>query len=149
MIHCRPKTKTYVSLGTIVLILTVGLIYLLVDFSRGPTYSFWFYLIGCTLITVVLLMLMVKMMAGFKFISAGNNELVVRIPMKSLKATYSISSILGWQEEIIKANNRQFKQLSILFDRNTSFSISNHEHERYEELVKYLQRKIPKKKIKS
>jgi len=148
MIHCRPKTKTYLSLGIIVLTLTAGLVYLLADFSRGPTYGFWFYLIGCTLITVVLLMLMVKMMAGFKFISAGNNELVVRIPLKSLKATYALSSILGWQEEIIKANNRQFKQLNILFDRNTSFSVSNHEHERYDELVNYLQRKIPKKKIK-
>ncbi|EON77600.1 hypothetical protein ADIS_1819 [Lunatimonas lonarensis] len=149
MIHCRPKTKTYISLILIVLVLIAGLVYLLFDFSRHQTYGLWFYLIACPLLTVVLLLLLVKMMAGFKFISAGNNELVVRIPLKSLRASYPISAILGWQEEVIKANKREFKHLNILLDRNNSFSISNHEHEKYEELAKYLQKKVPKKRIKT
>lgn len=147
MIHCKPKLSTYVSLGVVVGILIAGLIYLLTDFSTRQSYSLLFYLISCSLITVVLMIILVKMMAGYRFISAVKGKLEVRLPLKALKKTYGLVQVKVWQEEIILANKREFRQLTIVFDDNTSFSLSNHEHTSYMELLKYFQSKLGKKKV--
>jgi ABC-type bacteriocin/lantibiotic exporter with double-glycine peptidase domain len=149
MINSKPKTKTYLSLGIVVMILIVGLGYILADFHGGGTYGLLFYIISCTLLTVVILLILVKMMAGYKFISAGNDRINIRIPLKGLKKSYSLNQVMAWQEEKVTANKREFKQLSLLFDDRTSFNISNHEHLSYAELVKYLAKKIPKKRLKA
>lgn len=147
MIHCKPKTNTYVSLGIVIAILIGGLAYLLFDFYKGASFGLWFYLFSCTLITVILMVLLAKMMAGYKFISAGKNGIEIRIPFKEFKKSYPLSSILSWEEEKIRTNNRDFKQLRLLFDDQTSFSLSNHEHSSYQELTAYLSKKVPKKRL--
>jgi len=149
MIQSKPKTNTYISLSLVVLTLMVGLGFLLSDFYRGGSFGLLFYLISCSLLTVVILLILVKMMAGYKFISAGNERIDIRIPLKGLKKSYRLDQVLGWQEEKVMANKREFKQLSLLFDDKTSFSISNHEHLSYAELIKYLSKKIPKKRLKA
>lgn len=148
MIQSKPKTTTYITLSLVVVVLMAGLGYLLADFYRGGSYSLLFYLICCTILTLAILLILVKMMAGYKFIAAGNDRIDIRIPLKGLKKSYSLNQVLGWQEEIVMANKREFKQLSLLFDDKTSFSISNHEHLSYSELIKYLSKKIPKKRLK-
>ncbi|WP_158861073.1 hypothetical protein [Lunatibacter salilacus] len=147
MIQSKPKTNTYITLSLVVVILMIGLGYLLADFYRGGSYSLLFYLICCTILTLAILLILVKMMAGYKFIAAGNDRIDIRIPLKGLKKSYSLNQVLGWQEEKVIANKREFKQLSLLFDDKTSFSISNHEHLSYVELIKYLSKKIPKKRL--
>jgi hypothetical protein len=148
MIQSKPKKSTYLSLGLILLILMAGLAYLLADFTRGGSYSLLFYLICCSLLTVVILLIAVKMMAGYKFISVGNDRIAIRVPLRGFRKTYALSDVLGWQEETVMANKRAFKQLSLVFNDKTSFSISNHEHLSYAELVNYLAKKIPKKRLK-
>ncbi len=149
MIQSKPKTNTYISLGLVILVLMIGLGYLLTDFYQGASFGLLFYLISCTLLTVVILLILVKMMAGYKFIAAGNDRIDIRMPLKGLKKSYSLDQVLGWQEEKVMANKREFKQLSLVFSDKTSFSISNHEHLSYGELVKYLTKKIPKKRLKT
>lgn len=148
MIRCKPKRSTYISLGIVVVILITGLIYFLNDFYTGQSFGLLFYLISCTLITVVLLMLLVKMMAGYRFISAGKGRIDIQLPLKALKKTYQLGQVKVWQEEVIMANKKEFRQVTIVFDDNTSFSLSNHEHTSYKELLKYLQMKLAKKKTK-
>jgi hypothetical protein len=148
MIHCKPKSSTYFSLLIVVGILFAGLIYILVDFSRSQTYSFLFYLFSASLLTVVLLIILVKMMAGYRFITAGKEAILIRLPLRGLRKKYGLSEVLAWQEEKIMANKKEFKQMTIVFSDKISFSLSNHEHTNYEDLNKYLQKKLPNKKIK-
>jgi hypothetical protein len=148
MIRCRPKLSTYLSLSLIVILLIAGLAYLLSDFHRGASYGLVFYLFACTIITVVLLLLLVKMMAGFKFIIAGKSQMVVSLPLRRMKRVYSLNEVMGWQEEKVVANKREFKQLSLLFEDKFSINVSNHEHLEYDALLNYLKKRLPKKRLK-
>lgn len=148
MIHCKPKLSTYISLAMVAAVLVSGLIYLLHDFTYNQSFSLLVYLFGCSLITVVLLIILVKMMAGYRFVSAGKGKIEVRVPLKALKKTYGLEQVKAWQEETILANKRDFRQLTIVFDDHTSISLSNHEHTSYIDLLKFFQGKLNKKKVK-
>ncbi len=149
MINCKPKRSTYTSLGMVVIILIAGLTYILHDFSTERTYGLFFYLISASLLTVVILMILVKMMAGYRFISAGNEKIEVRLPLKGFKKSYYLDQVLVWQEEVVITNKKEFRQITIVFDDKTSISLSNHEHTFYLDFYKYLSKKLPKKKVKS
>ncbi|GAB2628343.1 hypothetical protein [Belliella aquatica] len=149
MIHCRPKKNTYFSLSLVLLILISGLIYILNDFATARSFGLIFYLVSASLLTVVVLMLLVKMMAGYKFISAGKEKITTRLPLRGQSKTYDLSEILAWDEEKIIANKKEFKQLTVAFSDKTSFTMSNHEHVNYEEFVQYLIKKSGKKRVKN
>jgi hypothetical protein len=145
----KPKVSTYISLSMVLLILIAGLIFILRDFAYKGSFGFWFYLIACSIITLVILMLLVKMMAGYRFITAGKDQIIVKLPLRGYTKVYPIAQIIAWDEEIITANKRQFKQLTIAFIDKQSISVSNHEHEAYVDLVDYLSKKAGKQKVKN
>lgn len=147
MIHCKPKTSTYFALGLIVITLVGGLIYTLNHFSTQRTLSIIVYLFSTVLLTLVILLLLVKMMAAYKFISAGKGIIITQLPLRNLTKKYLLNQVLVWDEEQITTNKREFKQLTIVFDDKSSFSISNHEHINYDEFVNYIQKSLPKKKV--
>jgi hypothetical protein len=146
MIHCKPKISTYFALGLIVFVLVGGLIYTLNHFATQRTFGLLLYLFSTVLLTLVILLLLVKMMAAYKFISAGNGVIITQLPLRNQTKKYLMNQVLVWDEEVIITNKREFKQLTIVFDDNSSFSISNHEHLNYEDFVKYIRKSIPKKK---
>jgi len=145
----KPKVSTYISLSMVLLILISGLIFILRDFAYKGSFGIWFYLIACSLITLVILMLLVKMMAGYRFITVGKDQIIVKLPLRGYTKVYPIGQILAWEEETILANKRQFKQLTIAFSDHQSISVSNHEHEAYADLVSYLAKKAVKQKVKN
>jgi hypothetical protein len=145
MVVIKPKISTYISLGLIL----GGLILLLRDFAYKGSFGLWFYLVSCSLITLVLLMLLVKMMAGWRFITAGKDHIIVKLPLKGMTKTYPVNDIMLWEEEIILANKKEFKQVTIAFTDKNSISVSNHEHESYTELINYLKKKAIKQMIKN
>lgn len=149
MIHCKPKKSTYFSLTIVLLILLSGLIYLLNDFTYSRSFGLIFYLICAPLVTLVILMLLVKMMAGYKFISVGKDKVTTRLPLRGKSKTYDLKQILAWEEEKVIANKKEFRQVTIVFDDKTSFTMSNHEHVNYEEFVVYLSKKASSKKVKT
>ncbi len=145
----KPKISTYFSLSMVLLILIAGLIFILRDFAYKGSFGLWFYLVACSLITLVILMLLVKMMAGYRFITAGRDQIIVKLPLRGYTKVYPVAQIIAWDEEIILANKRQFKQLTIAFSDQQSISVSNHEHDSYVELVEYLSKKAGKQKVKN
>lgn len=149
MVLIKPKISTYVSLSLVLVVLIGGLVLLLRDFSYKGTFPLWFYLVSCTLVTLVLLMLLVKMMAGWRFITAGKDHILIRLPLRGMTKTYPVSEIMLWEEETVSANKREFKQVTVAFRDHQSISVSNHEHEAYAELVNYLKKKAPKQMVKS
>lgn len=149
MILIKPKGSTYFSLGLILLALLAGLIFILRDFAYKGNFALWFYLIAASLITLVILMLLVKMMAGFRFIRAGKDQIIVKLPLRGIQKTYPVSEILAWEEEVILANKKEFRNLTIAFSDHQSISISNHEHDAYGDMVRYVRKKAPKKEVKS
>ncbi|MCH7410319.1 hypothetical protein MM239_13000 [Belliella sp. DSM 111904] len=149
MTHCKPKINTYFALSLVVIILIGGLIYILHEFTNTRAFGLFFYLISAPLITVVTLMLLVKMMAGFKFISFGKEKIVTKYPLRGKTNLYNIEEILAWEEEKIIANKKEFRQITVAFSDKSSFTMSNHEHINYDEFVKYITKKAPKKKVKS
>jgi hypothetical protein len=149
MIVIKPKISTYFSLSLIIVALLTGLIFILRDFAYKGSFGLWFYLIAASLITLVLLMLLVKMMAGFRFITAGRDQIIVKLPLRGFQKAYAIGDILVWEEEVVVANKKEFRQMTVAFSDQQSISISNHEHEAYSELVKYLRKKAGKKEIKN
>lgn len=149
MILIKPKLSTYFSLGMLVLILLAGLVFILRDFAYVGSFGLWFYLIACPLITLVVLMILVKLLAGYRFIAAGKDQIVVKMPLKGYQKIYPVNQVLAWEEEKVMANKREFKQLTIAFQDKQSISISNHEHESYDQLINYLNKKASKQKIKN
>ncbi|MFN3999199.1 hypothetical protein [Algoriphagus sp.] len=149
MVIIKPKISTYISLGLILIVLLGGLILLLRDFAYKGSFGLWFYLVSCSLITLVILMLLVKMMAGWRFITAGKDQIIVKLPLKGMTKSYPVNEIMLWEEEIILANKKEFKQVTIAFTDKNSISVSNHEHESYTDLVNYLKKKAAKQMIKS
>lgn len=149
MVSIKPKISTYISLSLVLLVLTGGLVLILRDFSYKGSFPLWFYLVACSLITLVILMLLVKMMAGWRFITAGKDHIVIRLPLRGSTKAYPVSEILAWEEEMIIANKREFKQVTIAFQDHQSISVSNHEHEAYTDLVNYLKKKAQKQMIKN
>lgn len=87
-------------------------------------------------------------MAGYRFLLAGKDQIIVKLPLRSYKKSYPVTEILAWEEEKILANKREFKQVTIAFTDHQSFSVSNHEHEAYSELISYLTKKALKQRIK-
>ena len=149
MVVIKPKISTYVSLSLVLLVLITGLVLLLRDFAYKGTFPLWFYLVACTIVTLVLLMLLVKMMAGWRFITAGKDHILIRLPLRGMTKAYPISEIMLWEEETVIANKREFKQVTVAFQDHQSISVSNHEHEAYAELVNYLKKKAPKQMVKN
>lgn len=149
MVIIKPKISTYISLSLILIVLIAGLILLLRDFASKGSFALWFYLVSCSLITLVMLILLVKMMAGWRFITAGKDHIIVKLPLKGMSKAYPINEIMLWEEEVILANKKEFKQVTIAFTDKNSISVSNHEHESYEELVNYLKKKAARQMIKN
>lgn len=94
-------------------------------------------------------MLAVKMLAGYRFITVGKGQIEVRLPLRGFQKSYLIGDILAWEEEIVKANKKEFRQVTVAFSDHQSISVSNHEHEAYKDLVDFLAKKVGKKKVKS
>lgn len=149
MLVIKPKVSTYISLSLVLLILISGLVYILRDFAYKGSFGIWFYLIACTIITLVILMLLVKMLAGYRFITAGRDQIIVKLPLRGYSKTYPVSQILAWEEEVVMANKKEFRQVTIAFSDKQSISVSNHEHEAYKDLVAYLSKKAGRQKVKS
>lgn len=149
MLVIKPKVSTYISLTLVLVILIAGLVYILRDFAYVGSFGIWFYLIACTLITLVMLMLLVKMLAGYRFITAARDRIIVKLPLRGYTKVYPVSQILAWEEEIIKANKKEFRQVTVAFSDHQSISVSNHEHDSYKELISYLTKKAPKQRVKN
>ncbi|MGY6522308.1 MAG: hypothetical protein ACXIUD_11290 [Mongoliitalea sp.] len=149
MTTCKPKTSTYIALGSVLGLLFVGLIGTLTHFANVRTFGLWFYLLSTTLLTIVILLLLVKMMAGYKFITAGKEKITLRFPIRRLTKNYALDEVKVWEEEKIIANKKEFKQMTVVFEDQTSFTISNHEHENYSEMLAYFQKKLAKKHVSS
>lgn len=148
MVAIKPKISTYISLSLILLVLLFGLVLLLRDFAYAGSFALWFYLVACSLITLVMLILLVKMMAGWRFITAGKDTIIIKLPLKGLTKVYPVNDIMLWEEEVIVANKKEFKQVTIAFTDKNSISVSNHEHDSYTDLVNYLKKKAAKQLIK-
>lgn len=86
-------------------------------------------------------------MGGYRFVLAGKDQIIVKLPLRGHQKVYAVSEILAWEEEKIIANKREFKQVTIAFADHQSISISNHEHDAYSELVSYLTKKALKQRI--
>lgn len=87
-------------------------------------------------------------MAGWRFITAGKDFIVIKLPLRRVTQAYPISDILAWEEETVVANKREFRQVTIVFQDKQSISISNHEHEAYTDFVNYLKKKAQKQLVK-
>ena len=148
MILLKPKLSTYISLSAVLLILLGGLVLMLRDFAYKGSFALWFYLVACSIITLVILMLLVKMMAGWRFISVGKDHIVIKLPLRGSTKAYPVTEILAWEEETVLANKREFKQVTVAFQDQNSISVSNHEHEAYTEFINYLKKKAPKQLVK-
>ncbi len=146
MIQCKPKINTYLALGMVLVTLLGGLIYILNHFANYRTFNIFYYLFASVLLTVVILLLLVKMMAAYKFIYASKDTITVRLPLRGSIIKYKTNQVLVWDEEIVNANKKEFRQTTIVFDDKTSFTLSNHEHVHYDEFVNFLLKKVPKKK---
>jgi hypothetical protein len=149
MILLKPKLSTYISLSIVLLILLGGLVLMLRDFAYKGSFALWFYLVACSIITLVMLLLLVKMMAGWRFISAGKDQIIIKRPLRGSTKVYPVTEILAWEEETVLANKREFKQITLAFQDQNSISVSNHEHEAYTEFINYLKKKAPKQWVKT
>ncbi len=147
MIKSKPRYQTVFALSVFLLLL-FGSFFLLLDSLLNNPQFFILKLILTPLVLVIGLLILNKLIAGVKIIEAGNNQLSIFHPISRKRIKLSVDDIRGWQEEVVKTKNGEFRETKILYGKKHIVKLSNKENTEYDKLIKYLSQKAKKQQVK-
>ncbi|GAB3342800.1 hypothetical protein GCM10027429_32830 [Marivirga atlantica] len=148
MIKSGPKYQTVFALSVFLILLFISFFFLLNSLLSNPEF-FILKLILTPIVLVIALLILNKLIAGVKTIEAGNNQISVFHPISRKRIKLQIADILGWQEEVVKTKNGDFRETKILYAKKKVIKLSNKENTEYDRLVKYLRQKAKKKEVRN
>jgi len=148
MIKSTPRYQTVFALS-IFLFMLFGSFFLLLDSLLNNPQYFIIKLILTPLVLVIGLLILNKLIASVKIIEAGNSQLRVFHPISRKRIKLPIKEIKGWQEEVVKTKNGEFRETKILYGKKNIIKLSNKENTAYEKIVKYLSQKAAKQRVKT
>ena len=85
-------------------------------------------------------------MASLKRISLGDGKLEVLYLISRSRIKLKVDEILGWHEEVIDTKGGEFRELKVLYAKKKIIKLSNKENTEYDQVVKYLKKKVKIKK---
>ncbi|MFQ3215058.1 MAG: hypothetical protein ACJAT1_001035 [Marivirga sp.] len=147
MIKSTPKYQTVFALS-VFLILLFGSFFLLLHSLLNDASYFIIKLILTPLILVIGLLILNKLISGVKIIEAGNNQLNIFHPISRKRILLPLDQIRGWQEEVVKTKNGDFREIKILYSNKSVVKLSNKENTDYDKLLQYLTQKVKRKQVK-
>lgn len=62
---------------------------------------------------------------------------------------FKLKDVSTWQETIIETKNGKFRELTVVNSSGKSLKLTFQENSNYEKVIKYLVKKLPKKRIQS
>lgn len=146
MIVSKPRYQTLFALG-VFLILVFGSFFLLLNSLLASPESFFIIKIILAPITLVIALLVLsKFIAAIKVVKIGNNKISIFYLISRSKAEIGINDIKGWNEEVVKTKQGDYKEIKILFGKKKILKLSNKENTEYEKVVNYLNTKAKKVK---
>jgi len=148
MIKSTPKYQTVFALSIFLILLFCSFFFVLHSLLNNPSF-FILKLILAPILLVLALLILNKLISSIKIIEAGNNQLQIFYPISRKKLLVTLAEIKGWQEEIIKTKNGDFKEIKILYGIKKVIKLSNKENTEYDKLQKYLTQKAKKKQVKT
>ncbi|WP_226391055.1 hypothetical protein [Penaeicola halotolerans] len=149
MIICKPKANVIFLLTFLAILFSIGVMWLLRHFYTVQTWPIYVYIGLATLLTLAAVFVLIKLMSNIRFLTLGKGKISIRVPLKGVKRQFPITDIAAWKEEIIKANSKEFKHLTVQLPGPILYNMSNHESTNYEQAVSYLRDKVAKKQVKS
>ncbi len=145
MIISKPKRNT-ISALVVFLILIFGSFFVLLNSLLSNEAYFLFKLILAPIVLVIGLVILSKLLAALKVVKLGNNQIEVFYPVSRMRLKINVKDVLGWHEEAINTKNGEFREVKILYTKKKILKLSNKENTDYEEVVKYLKKKVKFKK---
>ncbi len=143
MIVSRPKNQTVFALSLFLIIILGVTLWVILDLVRYPEAYFFLKLTLAPILLVIWTFVAIKFYTSLKVIELGDKKISFKFPLQS-KRTYKLGDIQSWKEEKVKTKGSEFKELQIRLG-NRSLKVSNREHTAYDEVRKYLSKKVKKK----
>ncbi|MDW3195614.1 MAG: hypothetical protein R8G66_24775 [Cytophagales bacterium] len=143
MIVSKPKSQSVFALSLFLIIILGVTIWIILDLVRYPESYFILKLIMAPVLLVIWTYIVVNFYSSSKIIELGDNKISFKLPLQS-KKSYKINDIRNWKEEKVKTKGNEFKEIQINLP-NDRLRISNREHTSYEDVRKYLTKKVKRK----
>lgn len=118
-------------------------VWIILDLIKYPESYFLVKIILAPVLLVIWVFIMVNFYSSSKTIELGDNKISFKLPFGSRKI-FKISEIQGWKEEKVRTRGNEFKELQIELPKHR-LRISNREHTSYDEVRKYLAKKVKRK----
>lgn len=143
MIVSKPKSQSVFALSLFLIIILGVTVWIILDLVRYPESYFIFKLILAPILLVIWTYIVVNFYSSSKTIELGDNKISFKLPLQS-KKIFKINDIQAWKEEKVKTRGNEFKEIQINL-ANHRLRISNREHTSYDEVRKYLTKKVKRK----
>ena len=146
MIISKPRTSALFSLS-IFIVISLSLSYAGI---MGPVETGvwkWYNYIAVYFFGPLAFILAMRMLWKFKVLGVGKMVLSVWYPFRFSKRRFDLTEIEFWNEEQVKTGKTLFRELEINFG-GSKVKISNQENGSYDQIFRYLNKKLPKKKQK-
>ena len=142
MIVSKPKSQSVFALSLFLIIIMGVVFWLLLDLIRYPESYFLVKIILAPILIVIWIFITVNFYSSSKTIEFGDNKISFKLPFQA-KKTFKINEVRNWKEEKVKTRGNEFKELQITLAKH-QLRISNREHTSYDEVRKYLKKKVKK-----
>ena len=145
MIVSKPKTTALTALSIFIIIcIAIGgySLNLILDGAGA-----WYLYLITTLTFSVGLVLLIRQVVSYKVISLGDGVVKVDYTLRFKSKAFKLKDLIFWKETIIKTKNAPFKQLELSFEL-VNLKLSIQENTNYEQIYKFLKKRVAKKMIK-
>lgn len=143
MIVSKPKSQSVFALSLFLIIILGVFLWIIFDLVRYPESYFYIKISLAPVLLVILIFIAVNFYSSSKTIELGDNKISFKLPLQGRK-TFKVSEIQGWKEEKVKTKSSEFKELQIAVAKHR-LRISNREHTAYDDVRKYLTKKVKRK----
>lgn len=143
MIVSKPKSQSVFALSLFQIIILSVTLWVILDLIRYPEAYFFLKITLAPILLVIWTFVSAKFYTSLKTIELGDNKISFKFPLQA-KRTFRISDVQSWKEEKVKTKNNEFRELQIRL-ANRLLKVSNREHTSYEEVRKYLTKKVKRK----
>ncbi len=144
MIVSKPKSTALIALG----------IFIIICFGVGG-YAFnnvlnnsagWLGYIVAGFFLPLGIILLLRQLVSYKIVHMGD-VIKISYPFRFQQKQQKLKNLVCWKQTIIKTKNDPFKQLELKFD-NLVLKLSLQENTNYEQIIKFLKRRVSKKEQK-
>ena len=141
MIVSKPKPTALIALG-IFIIICVGVGGYALTNVLNNTAGWFGYAASFTMLPLAAILL-IRQLLSYKTVQIGD---VVRVsyPFRFHKKEVKLKELVLWKQTIIKTKNAPFKQLTLAFE-NFTLKLSVQENSNYEQIYKFLKKRVGKK----